>query len=60
MATVAALATIAFVLADALIRRETGVAAAAAGTLAVTSLLALATSLAAGLGGQVIYGWPRS
>lgn len=53
MAPIAAFAAIAFILADALVRRQTRVTAAAAGALAIAALLALAASLAAGLGRQV-------
>ena len=53
VASIAALATIAFVLADALIGAEAGVLTALAWTLAIAALLAFAASLAAGFGRKV-------
>ena len=51
MPPVAALPAVAFVLADALVRREAGVLAPPAGALPVAPLLALAATLAPGLRG---------
>ena len=53
MASVSALATVALVLADTAFDADTGVLAAAAGSLAIAAFLALAASLAARLGGEV-------
>lgn len=53
VASITALATVAFIFADALVRGKTGVSASSARALAITTLLALAASLAARLGRQV-------
>lgn len=53
VSSVAAFAPVAFILADALVSVETSVLASAAWSLAVTALLALATTLAAGFCGEV-------
>ena len=54
VASVSALATVALVLADALVRAEPSVLASLAGALAIAALLALPASLAARLGGEVL------
>jgi hypothetical protein len=53
MSAITAFAAVAFILADALIGRQSGIATPAARALAVTSFLALAASLAAWLGREI-------
>lgn len=53
--SIASFATIPLVLADALINTQASIRAALTRPLAVTTLLALAAALAAGLGGEVVF-----